>query len=129
MSSDMVNHPTHYNSHPSGVEAIEIVEHMNFCMGNAFKYVYRFQLKNGLQDLEKAHWYLKRQLINPLIECFIKPDVIADKFKKIKEVESNKLISDVLENIYKYSFENNSVDYLHKSMDLLNKLIEKEKNV
>ena len=37
--SDPVNHPPHYNGHPSGVECITIVEHMGFNLGNAIKYI------------------------------------------------------------------------------------------
>lgn len=58
--NDNVNHPNHYTSHPSGVECIELTEDMNFCLGNAFKYVWRHSLKNGREDLEKAIWYLNR---------------------------------------------------------------------
>lgn len=57
---DAVNNPTHYTSHPSGVTCIDLAEDMNFCLGNAFKYVWRFSLKNGEEDLRKALWYLKR---------------------------------------------------------------------
>ena len=59
---DVVNHPAHYNSHPSGVECIQITEHMNFCCGNAVKYVWRHALKGGVEDLEKARWYLDREI-------------------------------------------------------------------
>jgi len=38
---DLVNHPPHYKSHPSGVECITITEHFNFCRGNAIKYIWR----------------------------------------------------------------------------------------
>ena len=44
--SDPINHPEHYTSHPSGVECIEIAEHMNFCLGNALKYLWRAGLKS-----------------------------------------------------------------------------------
>jgi len=59
---DMVNHPPHYTQHPSGVECIQITEHMSFCLGNAMKYLWRADLKNGLQDLEKAKWYIEREI-------------------------------------------------------------------
>lgn len=63
MNSDMVNHPPHYKSHPSGVEVIEITEHMNFCLGNVIKYVLRADHKgSATQDLEKALWYLRREI-------------------------------------------------------------------
>jgi hypothetical protein len=37
--ADAVNHPPHYTSHPSGVECIQVTEHMGFCLGNAVKYI------------------------------------------------------------------------------------------
>lgn len=61
--SDAIN-PDHYRSHPSGVEAIQITEHMGFCLGNAMKYIWRAGLKNDdpIEDLEKAQWYLNREI-------------------------------------------------------------------
>lgn len=59
---DFVNHPPHYTSHPSGVECIEITEHMSFLMGNAMKYLWRADMKNGVEDLKKAIWYLNREI-------------------------------------------------------------------
>jgi hypothetical protein len=62
---DPVNHPTHYTSHPSGVECITVVEHFNFCIGNAIKYLWRAGLKDKgdyLQDLRKAAWYVQREI-------------------------------------------------------------------
>lgn len=71
---DSVNHPRHYNSHPSGVECITITEHMSFNVGNAIKYLWRAGLKTGpqkeqtvvseqhLEDLEKAQWYINREI-------------------------------------------------------------------
>ncbi|WIC40287.1 hypothetical protein SEA_HOLLIDAY_93 [Gordonia phage Holliday] len=60
---DAVNHPQHYTDHPSGVECIQITEHMGFCLGNAIKYIWRADLKgNAIEDLEKARWYLEREI-------------------------------------------------------------------
>lgn len=62
---DDVNHPSHYTEHPSGVECIQITEHMNFCLGNAMKYIWRAGLKDGqsaAKDLKKARWYIDREL-------------------------------------------------------------------
>jgi hypothetical protein len=55
---DGVNHPSHYTSHPSGVECIEITKHMGFLDGNAMKYLWRYSLKNGVEDLYKCRQYL-----------------------------------------------------------------------
>lgn len=63
MKHDNINHPPHYCSHSSGIEAIVISERLSFCLGNAFKYLMRCTYKgNCLEDLRKAHWYLMRQL-------------------------------------------------------------------
>lgn len=60
---DMVKHPKHYTSHPSGIECIEITKHMGFCLGNAMKYVWRADLKNDtVEDLHKAIQYIKFEL-------------------------------------------------------------------
>jgi hypothetical protein len=62
--TDMVNHPPHYTSHPSGVECIQITEHMNFNLGNAVKYIWRAGLKTDdpVRDLEKADFYVRREI-------------------------------------------------------------------
>ena len=63
VKNDSVNHPKHYTDHPSGVECIQITEHMGFCLGNAIKYIWRADLKNdAIEDLEKAKWYIEREL-------------------------------------------------------------------
>ena len=62
-SSDMVNSPSHYRSHPSGIECIQVTEHMNFCLGNAIKYLWRADEKgSAIEDLEKACWYIQREI-------------------------------------------------------------------
>ena len=60
--TDAIN-PPHYQDHPSGVECIQITEHMNFCLGNAIKYIWRAGLKNNaIEDLRKARWYIDREI-------------------------------------------------------------------
>ncbi len=61
-ANDAVNHPRHYTSSPSGVECITVTEHMNFCIGNAMKYLWRADEKNGIEDLQKAAWYVNREI-------------------------------------------------------------------
>lgn len=65
--TDVVNHPPHYTSDPSGVECITITRHRNFNVGNAIKYLWRAGLKASadrsalekqIEDLEKARWYI-----------------------------------------------------------------------
>ena len=68
--NDPINSPMHYTAHPAGcacgatVECIQIAEHMNFCLGNAVKYIWRADLKHsdGIEDLRKARWYIEREI-------------------------------------------------------------------
>lgn len=61
----MVSHPSHYQS-KSGLEVIDVIEAFTSDLkgieatdtGNVLKYMCRWNRKNGLQDLEKALWYL-----------------------------------------------------------------------
>jgi len=62
-ASDPVNHPAHYKT--GGIETIDFIEAkaFNYNMGNAVKYISRAEYKgNKRQDLEKAIWYLNREL-------------------------------------------------------------------
>jgi len=60
---DDVNHPPHYRRHPSGIECIQITEHMGFCLGNAVKYLWRADEKGApIKDLRKAIWYIEREI-------------------------------------------------------------------
>lgn len=62
-----IDHPKHYNSHPSGIECIDVAETLNFCLGNALKYLMRAGLKESSTqktDLEKAKWYIQRNKRN-----------------------------------------------------------------
>lgn len=61
--TDNVNHPKHYNSHPAGIECIEISRHMNFNLGNALKYLWRCNYKGKkIEDLEKAKFYIDEEI-------------------------------------------------------------------
>ena len=61
--NDRVNHPPHYTQHPSGVECIQITEHMGFNLGNVIKYVWRADLKgDAIEDLRKAAFYIDREI-------------------------------------------------------------------
>lgn len=63
MAENNVDHPQHYNAHPSGVECIDIVEHLPFNIGNAMKYLWRADQKGRpVEDLKKAAWYINREI-------------------------------------------------------------------
>lgn len=87
---DAVTHPKHYCSHPSGIECIEITQHMNFCLGNVVKYIWRADLKhddNGTEDLRKALFYLQQEIqrrdVNELYEEF------ASEIQDLEDQERN----------------------------------------
>lgn len=63
--ADPVNSPAHYTS--GGIECIDAMQAAfgdeavkDFCLCNAFKYLWRHRSKNGVEDLKKARWYLNR---------------------------------------------------------------------
>ena len=65
LRDDAVDHPNHYND--GSIECIDAIqaalteeEFIGFCKGNALKYIWREQWKNGMEDLQKAAWYLNR---------------------------------------------------------------------
>ena len=71
--TDNVNHPQHYTwlKELCGIEVIDITRHMNFCCGNALKYILRAGHKKDasltdtekqIEDLNKAIWYLKDEI-------------------------------------------------------------------
>lgn len=70
---DMVNHPSHYTQ--GGIECIDAIKAATIgktgieavCVANVVKYLWRYEEKNGLEDVKKARWYLER-LINELSE-------------------------------------------------------------
>jgi len=69
MQEDLVNKPIHYNM--GGVETIDAImaatnqNKEGYLQGNVIKYIWRYNYKGGLQDLQKAQWYL-----NKLIEVY-----------------------------------------------------------
>jgi hypothetical protein len=91
---DAIN-PKHYKSDSSGMECIEITEMLDFCRGNAVKYVWRAGDKDPdktIEDLNKAVWYLKRY--NPSV--FKREDLLKHKLIKYQEGTDNKFRSEVI---------------------------------
>lgn len=65
MADDPINHPSHYNN--GDIETIDAIEAwgfgLHFCVGNAIKYLSRFEHKGApLEDLRKARWYVERAI-------------------------------------------------------------------
>jgi hypothetical protein len=80
--TDMVNHPPHYEDHPSGIECIEITRNMDFDLGNALKYIWRADSKGRkIEDLKKAIWYLNDA--RPLYRRHALPSTVALQFQYV----------------------------------------------
>lgn len=70
---DPVNRPAHYTS--GGIECIDAMQAAfgaevvkDFCLCNAFKYLWRHRSKNGVEDLKKCRWYLNRLITEMEVE-------------------------------------------------------------
>jgi hypothetical protein len=99
-TNDPVSHPAHYTQYP--VEVIELTEHMNFCRGNAVKYIARAGAKNPdteVEDLQKAVWYLEREiarLASAKVREDSEPEELSHKlFAPPKAVYSTEQVKDV----------------------------------
>jgi hypothetical protein len=67
--SDNVHHPSHYADNAKGIECIDAMEAafgsqavQCFCICNAFKYLFRYTKKNGIEDIHKAQWYINKYI-------------------------------------------------------------------
>lgn len=96
--TELVQNPAHYHSDSSGVGCIDIIEHLDFCLGSAVKYCWRIGLKPNeteRRELEKAKWYLNRALTNGVIVRPV-PDEIAYKSWDVCVSTENMLLVEVL---------------------------------
>ena len=94
---DMVNKPPHYQGKVETIDVIEsATEHLSgfegYCIGNNIKYASRWKLKDGVQDLKKARWYLDR-LISYLEEKERKRKKKKRKKRKVGRRTGNKTAS------------------------------------
>ena len=84
--SDMVNHPIHYTQ--GDIECIDCIKAatvgkngvQSFCVGNIIKYLFRYEKKNGLEDVKKAQFYINRliQELEQKKENYSLPDPNSD---------------------------------------------------
>lgn len=77
---EAVNHPAHYRGR-NGLEAIDVIEefNLNFNIGNAVKYLLRAGRKGPrLEDIQKAAWYLERELRAPVLAPPLTAELLPD---------------------------------------------------
>lgn len=72
-----VDHPHHYGGADNPYEAIKVIEawDLDFCLGNAVKYIWRAGQKgDAVEDLKKARWYIDREIIR-LLDSALDDDI------------------------------------------------------
>ena len=69
MTNDNINHPKHYTCSAAKcstcnaiIECIDVTRHHEFNIGNSIKYLWRYKYKNGIEDLQKAIWYINDEI-------------------------------------------------------------------
>ena len=88
---DNVNHPAHYEASTSieCIEAMELIfdwyDVQTFCLCNAFKYIWRHKYKNGLEDLDKAQWYINHA-VQLYIDNGVEKDLWSDSVVRLQNL-------------------------------------------
>lgn len=123
MTTDTIHNPTHYTQH--GMQCIELTQHLNFCLGNAVKYIWRHQDKNGLEDLHKARWYLKRQQTEkPLIDT-LTDELWTDIADRLSACQFEDTQERLIRTIWAAAWETDFADsYIDTALTLLGDMIE-----
>lgn len=100
--SSQVDHPDHYNT--CSFECIDVMEEVfgveavqTFCMLNAFKYLWRANHKNGMEDIDKAAWYLNTMLS-------LEQEKDYDQEPEDEEQEPEKVNTDSISDLVKTAF-------------------------
>lgn len=127
-----IDHPKHYNSNPSGIECIDIIENLDFNIGNAIKYIWRCEHKNNFQeDIQKAIWYTNREIerrkqfkfIEKLINRYCKYDNLIDMVNiiGIGSLFNDKNLYGAFANLYSSQINNNknNTEQLKKAIKFL----------
>lgn len=87
---DPINHPAHYEGNTS-LECIDVMEIAfgadavgNFCLCNAFKYLWRYKHKGGAEDVQKAEWYLNHY--SDIVGEYSNTVAISGAYNKMREL-------------------------------------------
>lgn len=90
MTESMVHHPKHYTSGILPGECLDYVKYCDFIRGNIIKYLWRFNRKNGMEDIQKSLFYIEQLLKDPTLCHGRIPDdkkerIIADAIDVVKD--------------------------------------------
>lgn len=117
---EAVNHPAHYMD-ASGVECIDIIEHMKFSSGNAFKYIYRAGMKGEtVEDLNKSVFYLNHAAKK--LEVNTMPLHVKELVNRVAATR-HEYIAEAMQAIY-YGEWNQAIVYINSYADVLSRLEE-----
>jgi hypothetical protein len=98
-SYEHVDHPPHYNAHPSGVEAIQLCSRFHFAWGTMLKYLFRVGRKPGtaaLQDLEKALWYATtKEASSAMVQRYSRESTL-EMMQRVRDAEPDSVLGKVL---------------------------------
>jgi hypothetical protein len=99
-----IDHPKHYNSHPSGLEVIVLLDDMTANIGNVTKYILRHVLKDGFKDAKKAVWYAERAVSNHELDTFMPWSVrgrrLQHNLQRFIDTESDRRVQRILLQIW-----------------------------
>lgn len=124
-----VDHPAHYNLHPSRVEAVEVIEYLTGNLFNTVKYVWRADHKGKtVEDIEKSIWYIKRELGRNVFELPTVPQFVFDKTDRYVAAEPDKLrASIVFMSVDAHRDLSTYKENLRRTLVLLEELLERER--
>ena len=129
---EAINHPKHYNSHPSGIEIIDVIEHLSFNVGNAIKYLYRAGKKDSTaQEYNKAIWYIRREQERLQVPQRYENGVIGDVCPMLSEIiihEPNRNLKLIYQFFLKYICSGQNHIPLDNIINLIEDLKEKSSN-
>lgn len=112
-TSDPIN-PSHYTTHPSGVQCIEISQHLSGCLAQAFQYVWRCGQKDDpAQELNKALWFIEREL------TIAKPQIIRELFFKEALVKVTRSDTNLLRAVVLLRLAMANVQTRNRTLDLI----------
>ena len=138
-AQEKINHPKHYNNHPSGAEAVDIIRSFCFNIGNCFKYIFRRNDKNNtIDDLRKSIFYIDDELKRRRkYKYFIGlPNLLKYKefinrsklVNKVLEKEEDETIGLIYDYLNKADYNYRGIYYLLLAKILILSTIEKREN-
>ena len=86
--TETINHPRHYQ-HASGIECWQLSAYMPHPLASALEYVWRYEAKNGVEDLKKARWWLQCWLDNPDIPRVSQKGKFLAAVSQVEQVETD----------------------------------------